>query len=340
MKNVILLLALCFFIQSCTTTPSSPPEQKAVALIFDTDFGGDADDLGALAMLHHFVDQGECDLMAVMCWSLETHAVAGIDAVNHYYGHPDIPIGARQGATSSTDWNYSQSIASSFPHDLDHQSAEDATVLYRKLLAQSEDSSVLIVTVGPLMNIQLLLQSAADSISPLNGKELIERKVKEVVIMGGQFPSGEKEWNFDGDMPGVTQFVLEQLRVPIVFSGYEVGLVIRTGAVFNELDPATPLYVGFKYFSEHAPWIKENYQGKILDNATYDQTAVLYAVKGGLGKYWTKVEGGYCQADSIGGNEWISGTVSNHSYLKLLMDTEELAGIIESMMMGRSAKEG
>ncbi len=28
-------------------------------LIFDTDLGGDVDDLGALAMLHHFVDKGE-----------------------------------------------------------------------------------------------------------------------------------------------------------------------------------------------------------------------------------------------------------------------------------------
>ena len=31
-------------------------------IIFDTDIGGDADDLGALAMLHHFVDSKECKL--------------------------------------------------------------------------------------------------------------------------------------------------------------------------------------------------------------------------------------------------------------------------------------
>ena len=30
-----------------------------VKIIFDTDIGGDADDLGALAMLHNFVDKKE-----------------------------------------------------------------------------------------------------------------------------------------------------------------------------------------------------------------------------------------------------------------------------------------
>ena len=68
-----------------------------VKIIFDTDLGGDFDDLGALAMLHHFVDKQECDLLAVMCWSTEQYAVSAIDAVNRYYGHPDIPVGTRKG---------------------------------------------------------------------------------------------------------------------------------------------------------------------------------------------------------------------------------------------------
>ena len=68
-----------------------------VKIIFDTDLGGDFDDLGALAMLHHFVDKGECDLLAVMCWSTEQYAVSAIDAVNRFYQHPDIPVGVRKG---------------------------------------------------------------------------------------------------------------------------------------------------------------------------------------------------------------------------------------------------
>ena len=41
--------------------------QAQTRIIFDTDFGIDADDLGAQAMLHHFVDKNECELAAIMC---------------------------------------------------------------------------------------------------------------------------------------------------------------------------------------------------------------------------------------------------------------------------------
>lgn len=53
-------------------------------IIFDTNFGGDADDLGALAMLHHLMHEGECEILAVMCWSTEKYAVSAIDAVHRY----------------------------------------------------------------------------------------------------------------------------------------------------------------------------------------------------------------------------------------------------------------
>ena len=39
--------------------------QDRPQIIFDTDFGGDADDLGALAMLHNFMSRGECNLLVV-----------------------------------------------------------------------------------------------------------------------------------------------------------------------------------------------------------------------------------------------------------------------------------
>lgn len=305
-----------------------------VNLIFDTDFGGDADDLGALAMLHHFIDKGEVNLLGIMCWSTEKYSVSAIDAVNRFYNHSDIPIGVRKDGIHFSEWNYSKPISDRFPHYLNHENTPDAVDLYRKILSESPDSSVTIVTVGPLKNIENLLKSESDSFSKLNGKELIERKVKEFVIMGGQYPEGEWEWNFEGGMPGVTKYVISRISVPIVFSGYEVGLDIRTGKVFNGIDPNTPLYVGFMYFSENASWIKENFKGEILDNATYDQTAVLYAVRKGEGLYWNKVSGEKCVPDERGGNKWIEDSKSNHAYLVLKMDKEEIAKQIERFMLG------
>ena len=326
-KRFALLASIALFVFTSTAF-------SQVKIILDTDFGGDADDLGALAMLHNFIDRGECDLLAVMCWSTEQHAVPGIDAVNRYYKHLDIPIGVRKGDTFSESWHHGKSIADNFPYKLTYADAPNATLLYRKLLAKSDDKSLVIVTIGPLMNIQNLIKSDPDSSSTLTGKALIEKKVKEFVIMGGQFPQGESEWNFDGRMPGVTQFVIQNISVPITFSGYEIGLAIKTGDVFNDIDAHSPLYIGTMHFSQHAPWMKANFKGRILDNSTYDQTAVLYAVRKGLATYWDKVSG-YCVPDEKGGNKWINDSKGSHAYLKLKVKPEEMATLIESFMLNK-----
>ena len=320
--SIILLLGLSF--QVSLAQPK---------IIFDTDFGGDADDLGALAMLHNLVEEGECDLIAVMCWSTEKYAVSAIDAVNRYYQHPNIPIGMRKDPIHEVDWNHSKTITESFEFKLTPDNAPETTDLYRKILSSQEDQSVTIVTVGPLKNIERLIRSESDQYSSMNGKDLIRQKVKEFVIMGGQYPSGENEWNFNGNMPGVTKYVLENIPVPITFLGYEVGLVIKTGSVFNQINPQSPLYIGFHHFSKHAPWMNDAFKGEILDNATYDQTAVLYAVRGGIGKYWDRVADGTCVADSTGGNTWEPQTTSDHSYLKLKSSPEEMAELIEHLML-------
>lgn len=326
-KVFIILLAWSFF---------GPLMSFAqVKIIFDTDFGGDADDLGALVMLHNFMDRGECELLGVMSWSTEESVIPAIDAVNRFYNHPDIPLGVRKDSISSDPNNYSKPIAQKFPYEQTYEKVPDAIKLYRKILSEHQDKSLIILTVGPLKNIQNLLNSGADKYSPLSGKELIEKKVKEFVIMGGKFPEGTWEWNFSGFMPGVTLAVLDHLTVPITFSGFELGVQIKTGKVFNQIDQNTPLYVGFQHFSEHAPWMKMHYKGEILDNSTFDQTAVLYAVRNGTGTYWDRIEGGYCLADDRGGNKWVEKNTSIHSYLKLIMDPEEMANLIESIMLNQ-----
>lgn len=303
-------------------------------IIFDTDIGGDADDLGALAMLNHFMERQECKLEAVMCWSTELYAVSAIDAVNRYYGHPEIPVGARKDSVAYIPWNYNKAIADRFPHVLNHNNVPDAVELYREILADSPDNSLVIVTVGPLKNIENLLMSEGDTKSPLSGKELVGQKVKEFVIMGGNFPEGKWEWNFAGGMPGVTKNVLDNLEVPLTFTGFELGVQIKTGQVFNSMDPDTPLYIGFKHFSKNAPWMKANFEGEILDNSTFDQTAVLYAVRNGTGTHWERISGGVCVPDERGGNTWEKKNDSKHSYLRLTADPEELAELIEEMMLG------
>ena len=324
----ILLVVLISAISSCTNT------EPVKRIIFDTDFGGDADDLGALAMLNHFSNKGEIEIEGIMCWNLEEYAVSAIDAVNTYYGNPNIPIARRPGSIHITPWNHSKAIADVLDHDATHANVPDATHLYRELLSNNDDKSMVIVTVGPLMNIKNLIDSKPDKFSSLNGLELINAKVSEFVIMGGNFPSSENEWNFDGNMAGITKYVLENIEVPITFLGAELGSQIRTGEVFNQLESKSPLYLGFYHFSKHAPWMKHQFEGKIYDNATFDQTAVLYAVRNGVGDYWQRIDGGICVADSIGGNVWRSGERSNHSYLVLKKPITLIESEIEAFMLG------
>jgi inosine-uridine nucleoside N-ribohydrolase len=322
----VKLMTVLFFVMATAVF-----SQKKI--LFDTDFGGDADDLGALSMLHGYVNSNDIELLGIMVWSTEASVVPAIDAVNRYYGNPDIPIGVQKGPYHDNPSNYNKPIADALPYELENKDVTEVTKLYRKILSQHPDSSVTIVTVGPLLNIQMLLQSEPDEYSSLSGKELMHKKVKEMVVMGGKYPSGENEWNFSGNMKGVTKYVFDHVELPVVFNGYEIGVSIKTASVFNDIDPNSPLYIGFKYFSEHAPWMKEYYKGEILDNSTYDQAAVLYVVEGGLGQYWEKVKGGHNEIDENGNNRWVNGAETNQCYLKLIEDPEKMAGLIEYLML-------
>ncbi len=313
--------------------------QAQPKVIFDTDIGIAADDLGALAMLHNYVKRGECELLAIIYNGTDKYAVPAIDAISRFYLHPDIPIGTRKDGTTTSDLQYNKIIADNFEHTLNYNDVPDATKLYRKMLASAADSSITIIAVGPLLNIQRLIKSQPDSFSPLTGADLISKKVKEIVIMGGEFPKGENEWNFNGKMPGVTKFVVGHLTVPLVFSGFELGVKIKTGEVLNETDKQTPLYQGYLYSNEHAPWTKDRFAGKILPTGSFDQTTVLYVVEGGVGNYWKKITGGICVVDENGDNRWKKKKHSNHSYLKLKKSPEELATIIDAIMLNRFTRE-
>lgn len=323
--------ALWIFVACLALASPASAQQK---ILFDTDLGADADDLGALAMLLNYSARGEVELLGIMSWSNERYAVPALDAITRWYGRSDIPIGVREVGSWEADWHYSRPIAERLGGRRTAADVPGATALYRRILAAQPDGSVTVVAVGPLANILNLLNSPPDAVSPLGGSDLLHRKVARFLVMGGHFPQGRGEWNFNGDMPGVTRAVLAGLRMPVVFSGYEVGDAIRTGEVLNRIDRVTPLRVGYRHFSQHAPWMKERFRGRILDNASFDQTAVLYAVRGGLGRWWEEVKGGRVEVDENGDNRWLPGAATNQSWLRLKVPPEQVARVIEAAMLG------
>ncbi|HEV7500828.1 MAG TPA: nucleoside hydrolase, partial [Vicinamibacteria bacterium] len=259
-----------------------------VKVIFDTDMAADVDDVGALAILHALADLGEAEILAVGISSRNEDVGPVVDAINTWYGRPDIPIGYQRGLqvgypadTGETITSkYAEAVGRSFPHRLARSSdAPDAALLYRRILAAQPDASVVIVSVGFLTNLKALLDTPPDAISRSSGEELVKSKVRLWVCMGGKFPNGRfddggGEYNLRVDTAASLR-VLNDWPTPAIFSGFEIGTKIRTGKRLRDVPEASPVRAAYLHFNG------------LENRESWDQTAVLYAVRG-AGAYWTE----------------------------------------------------
>jgi len=184
-RFILLFLLAAILIQACNSKEKSLQQAEMKSqkphIIFDTDIGGDYDDVGALAMIHALADKGEIEILATIASNLSPLVVPGIDVINTYFNRPDLPIGAPKtpGVTQdSRELHWPDSLIKYYPHDFTSTAeAPDAVQVYRKILSQQPDTSVTIVSVGFLTNLYNLLRSKPDSISPLSGNELVAKKV-------------------------------------------------------------------------------------------------------------------------------------------------------------------
>ncbi len=315
--TALWVVVSCAIVLMVTTSTRA----ESVNVIFDTDIGPDCDDAGSMAVLHALSDMGECHVLAMMCCTSSEWGAPCLDAINTYYGRPDIPIGTLKENGFLGGGGYNEHIAKNWPNDLQNgNNAPDATVLYRQILADQPDQSVVIIAVGPLRNLRNLLQSQPDQYSPLNGINLVAQKVKVLSDMGGQYPNG-KEWNFYMD-GGASSYVCRSWPTPANFSGNEIGSIIYTGSrLFTETPPDNPVRKAY-----------EIYVGYGNSRCSWDQTACLYAVRG-LRNYWTQVTDGYNNVAGDGANQFQLSTDRDHSYLVRLMSNQDIATVIDDLMV-------
>ena len=194
-------------------------------VILDTDLGGDVDDLGALAVLHTLRAAGWCELLGVMSVTPQHGAIEAITATNRHLGGGAVPIGRPPWAMRREN-SYADAVARRADVSLDLSDVPLATPLYRRLLHEAPDASVTIATIGPLLLVDQLLNSPGDAASPLTGRQLVEAKLKRVVVMGGfETSSGPRaETNFGAwDVPGVTARVIDALPCPVTICPFELG---------------------------------------------------------------------------------------------------------------------
>ena len=292
---------------------------EPLRIILDTDISTDADDAGAVAVLHGLAARGNIEILAMMVSSGDPYSVSCLSALNNYFGRPEIPIGKISGRSVRHDSAYTRAVALSAKM-LD-QTGQDAVALYRRLLARQPDRSVTIVSVGYLSNLNNLLRSGTDEYSALTGKELVGRKVKLLVCMGGEYPAG-REWNFYQDARS-SRYVVDQWPTRIVFAGFELGKNIITGKRLNELASDNPVRLSYL--------LHNDFQGR----PSWDQLAVLYASEEAetREKNFVLSGPGFNIVKKDGSNQWDDNSRGNHFYLGLKTDAQEIARIIDTLMM-------
>ncbi len=288
--------------------------------------GPDYDDVGAITLLNAFADSGKVKILATIASTKYEGVAAVLNVLNTYFKKPLIPIGVPKGdAITKKDWqHWTDTLIAKYPHTIKiNEEVPDAIELYRKILARQPDNSVTIITVGFLTNIANLLQSKPDKYSLLRGKDLVKKKVKELVCMAGKFPSG-REFNVDEDAKA-SKYVYENFPKQVLFSGFEIGQKIHTGLplINNDAIQNSPVKDVFRI---SIPMAKEDSAGRM----SWDETAVLVAAAGYRPFYKTK--SGRIKINEDGSNTW-NNDGTNHQYLIENMSVEKVQNLINKLIM-------
>ena len=311
---------------------------KKARILFDTDIGGDCDDAGALALLHSLCNRGEAELLAVTACYASPYVAGCIDAINTYYKRR-VPVGVLHSNDYPEKGVYAGALCEKFPNSFPAGTmVEDTVRVQRRTLAEAEDASVTYVMTGYFSSAAALLESGPDDSSPLDGIELVRKKVVRTVAMGGRFkslwpmpifmgnpidtsPETFQEWNICFDIPAAQKFC-DKWPGEIVFSSYEIGSFIITLSEFEQAGyPYNPVAYAYRI---HHP----DRHGR----ESWDLTAMLDAVRPNNG-YWNYRPYGKVRVDDRGVTDFVQGESGCHTCLLQRKGYDEIRKDIDSLVM-------
>ena len=303
---------------TATVAHTLTAQHTPAPVIFETDMGNDVDDALALDMLYKYMDEGRINLLAVNSNKNNGYSAAFIQMMNNWYGYPGIPVGKMINGANSQDniHEYVRAVceyrkpdgrkAFDAP-DTASGALKDPVVLYREVLAGQPDHSVTIISVGFSTNLARLLDSGPDSFSPLDGRALVEKKVKLLSAMAGDFTGKNvAEYNVVKDI-GAAIDLFTKWPGEIVVSPYELGRAITYPARSIENDFGWAVYhpVVLAY---------KAYMTMPYDRPTWDLTAALYAVEG-AGQYFGLSPAGTVSIDKEGHSFFTPSATGRHRYI-------------------------
>lgn len=310
-KSIFYVLLYIHLMGSCQIR-NKAEHPEPVKVILDTDMGSDCDDAGAMALLHKYADLGKVEILGCIYSSGKVPYGAGvIEAINIYYGRPEIPVGAYWGndvgdpVDKMGTENLSKNTALYKNRIIHNRDAEEQTNLNRRILAQKEDNSVDYITIGHTKGLYDLLVSEPDDTSPLTGYELVGKKIRRWVALGALGANNKEEyftrdWNFffNGTAEYI-KYLVDKFPRPIYF--INSGTDILTGRSLKSTPENNIVRIAYE------DWLW-NYEKKGLEDQrpSWDIVTVYYAVEG-LGNFLEEEETGWLSFDVEKGCRWEQG---------------------------------
>ena len=245
---------------------------KSKAVLLETDFCWDVDDVGALSLLltaarrHGFRVAG----ISVNCPRPES--AAAIAAILKVHGMSQVPVGlsAEAGPDASpylallADWITAEERAALAPLD--------SRELYQMVLEDTPDQSLTVISIGFFNVLDQVWRK---------WPELFERKVDTVIAMAGSFlfESGYREFNIAHAYAEAAADFIDHYPGRMIFSGFEVGYDVFTD-LSSKRGLNHPVMVAYQAFNAANQPGAPSWQ-----RPSWDPCAVDFAVNGEGARY-------------------------------------------------------
>ncbi|MFN7925850.1 MAG: nucleoside hydrolase [Bryobacteraceae bacterium] len=298
-----------------------PPQGKPpVGVIFDSDLGNRIDDILALALLYGLDGKNEARMVSVSVTKSTLRSAALAEVIGRFYAGAvsgafaaagrTLPVGMAEDGRMKDDTPLMKGVLDrktpegkpTYDHGIHRlNDTAEPTAVIRNAFTGQHDQNCLVLLAGPATNLVKVLD--------LPGvPELIARKVRYLVVAGGDFASSAPEPNFAADLPAIRK-LLAEWPTSIVFAGQELGAALRYPAASIEADftwsQAQPVVDAYRA-AQTMPY----------DAPARTMAAALYAIRPEAGLFKLSTSGRIEILDS-GAAEFAPSEGGKHRYLTL-----------------------